>query len=114
MQEELISKEDSLSISPITPTQKGDLESDTGPLSMQQQRKQAARNIMSMQGIPKRWKGAGDYFFEMQDGGGLRITGGDSAKSLTGGKSVTITDRAKISEILEKARRPDRDPHRYT
>ena len=99
-----ISAEDQMA---ITPTQKGDLESDTGPLSMQQQRKQAARNIMSMQGIPKRCKGGGDYFFEMQDGGGIKITGGDSATNLTGGKSVTITDRASISDILEKARGGD-------
>jgi len=58
-------------------------------------------------GVPKRWKGGGDYFFEQQDDGSLKITGGSSAKSLTGGKSVTITDSNKIKEIYEKARGGD-------
>ena len=99
-----ISAEDQMA---IRPTPKGPIESDTGPLSMQQQRKQAARTAMAMQGVPKRWKGGGDYFFEMVAPGKLKITGGDSATNLTGGKSVTITDRARISEILEKARGGD-------
>jgi len=69
-----------------------------------------AKKIMRQQqfkGLPKQWKGRGDYFFEAQDDGSLKITGGDSAKSLTGGKSTTITDRMKIKEILDKARGGD-------
>ena len=69
-----------------------------------------AKKIMGQQlfkGLPKRWKGHGDYFFEQEDDGSLKITGGDKANSLTGGKSVKITDTVKIKEILEKARGGD-------
>ncbi len=54
-------------------------------------------------GLPKRWKGGGDYFFEQQEDGSLKITGGDKARNLTGGKSVVITDSEKLKEIYEKA-----------
>lgn len=102
--ENTVSAEDMMS---VTPKAKGDLEKDTGPLSFQQQRKRAAQTAMAQHGVPKRWKGRGDYFFEMQEDGKLKITGGDKAKSLTGGKSVVISDRDKISEIIEKARGGD-------
>ena len=102
--EENVSAEDMMA---IEPTPKGDLEKDTGPLSFQQQRKRAAQTAMMMKGVPKRWRGGGDYFFEVVAPGKLKITGGDKAKSLTGGKSVVITDREKISEIIEKARGGD-------
>ena len=69
-----------------------------------------AKKIMGQRmfkGLPKQWKGRGDYFFEAQDDGSLKITGGNAAKSLTGGKSTVITDSMKIKEILEKARGGD-------
>lgn len=102
--EENVSAEDMMA---IEPTPKGDLEKDTGPLSFQQQRKRAAQTALMMKGVPKKWRGGGDYFFEVVAPGKLKITGGDKAKSLTGGKSVVITDREKISEIIEKARGGD-------
>ena len=91
----------------IVESNKGDLESDTGPLSMQQQRKRAASNTMAQHSVPKKWKGHGDYFFERLDDDTLKITGGDSAQSLTGGKSTVITDRADIMKILQTARGGD-------
>jgi len=76
-------------------------------LSMPERRKRAAHAAYTMHNVPKKWRGGGDYFFEVVAPGKLRITGGDKAKSLTGGKSVVITDRSKISEIFEKARQGD-------
>jgi len=76
-------------------------------MSMPERRKRAAHAAYTMHNVPKKWKGRGDYFFEVVAPGKLRITGGDKAKSLTGGKSVVITDRSKISEIFEKAREGD-------
>ena len=58
-------------------------------------------------GLPKRWKGGGDYFFEQQEDGSLKITGGDKARNLTGGKSVVITDSEKLKEIYQKAQGGD-------
>ena len=81
-----------------------------GTMNFPKERKRVAKKIMSQQmfkGLPKQWKGRGDYFFEAQDDGSLKITGGDSAKSLTGGKSTVITDKVKIKENLDKARDGD-------
>lgn len=105
--QDTISSEDISARDSIKPTHKGDLESDTGPLSFQQQRSRAASNAMARHSGPKKWKGRGDYFFERLDDGNLKITGGDSAKSLTGGKSTVITDSAKILEILRTAKGGD-------
>ena len=81
-----------------------------GAMDFPKSRAQAARTAMNKevyQNLPKRWKGGGDYFFEQQEDGSLKITGGDRASSLTGGKSVTITDRDKILDIVRIARGGD-------
>jgi len=81
-----------------------------GAMDFPKSRARAARTAMNKevyQNLPKRWKGGGDYFFEQQEDGSLKITGGDRAKSLTGGKSVTITDRDKILDIVRIARGGD-------
>ncbi len=110
MQENMM-KEDIMSsdveIDEIGDTKMGE---SKGAMNFPQERKRVAKKIMGQQmfkGLPKQWKGRGDYFFEAQDDGSLKITGGDSAKSLTGGKSTVITDGDKIREILEKARGGD-------
>lgn len=66
---------------------------------MKSLREKVARRVLG--GGPQKWKGHGDYYFELLGPGALRVTGGDEAKSLTGGKSVVIKDAAKIAEILE-------------
>ena len=81
-----------------------------GEMSFPERRAKAAKVAMSKEmgrGIPKRWKGRGDYYFEQLDDGGLKITGGDSAKSLTGGKSTVIRDSSEIRRIFEAARGGD-------
>lgn len=81
-----------------------------GEMSFPERRARAAKMAMSKEmskGVPKRWKGRGDYFFEQMDDGGLKITGGDSAKSLTGGKSTVIRDSDEIKRIFEAARGGD-------
>ena len=98
--EETVSAEDMMA---VTPKSKGKMDFPRSAANV-------AKKIMGQQlskGLPKQWRGGGDYFFERQDDGSLKITGGDKAKSLTGGKSVTITDNAKIKEIYEKARGGD-------
>ena len=105
--QETIMKEDKETVkteeSPIKPK-------DKGPMNFPKERARVARKLANQQmfkGLPKQWKGRGDYFFETQEDGNLKITGGDSAKSLTGGKSTIISDPTKIKEILEKARGGD-------
>lgn len=98
--EENISAEDQMA---ITPKSKGEMDFPRSAANVAQK---LYRQSIS-KGLPKSWRGGGDYFFEQQDDGSLKITGGDKAKSLTGGKSVTITDSAKIKEIYEKARGGD-------
>lgn len=105
MKEDMMSSD--VEIDEIGDTKMGE---SKGTMNFPQERKRVAKKIMSQQmfkGLPKQWKGRGDYFFEAQDDGSLKITGGDAAKSLTGGKSTVITDRVKIKEILDKARGGD-------
>ncbi len=105
MKEDMMSSD--VEIDEIGDTKMGE---SKGAMNFPQERKRVAKKIMGQQmfkGLPKQWKGRGDYFFEAQDDGSLKITGGDSAKSLTGGKSTVITDSVKIREILDKARDGD-------
>jgi hypothetical protein len=105
MKEDMMSSD--VEIDEIGDTKMGEAK---GTMNFPQERKRVAKKIMSQQmfkGLPKKWKGRGDYFFEAQDDGSLKITGGDAAKSLTGGKSTVITDDSKIKEILQKARGGD-------
>jgi len=105
MKEDMMSSD--VEIDEIGDTKMGE---SKGTMNFPKERKRVAKKIMSQQmfkGLPKQWKGRGDYFFEAQDDGSLKITGGDSAKSLTGGKSTVITDKVKIKEILDKARDGD-------
>ncbi len=69
------------------------------PTGMKALREGVARRLT--RSGPEKWKGHGDYYFELLGPGVLRVTGGDEAKSLTGGKSVIIKDAAKIAEIVE-------------
>jgi hypothetical protein len=81
-----------------------------GEMTFPERRAKAAKMAMAKEvgrGIPKRWKGRGDYYFEQLDDGGLKITGGDSAKSLTGGKSTVIRDPSEIRRIFDVARKGD-------
>ena len=81
-----------------------------GEMSFPEQEAAAARGMMNetiSQGIPKRWKGRGDYYFEQLEDGSLKVTGGDSAKSLTGGKSTIIRDPDEIKRIFDVARKGD-------
>tara|TARA_R100001163_G_C5053092_1_gene189692 strand:+ start:289 stop:1020 length:732 start_codon:yes stop_codon:yes gene_type:complete len=105
--QEIIMKEDKETVETEESPIKG---KDKGPMDFPTSRARAARVAMNkdlLKGLPKKWKGRGDYFFEAQDDGSLKITGGDSAKSLTGGKSTVITDGDKVREILQKARGGD-------
>jgi hypothetical protein len=105
MKEDIMSSD--VQIDEIGDTKMGEAK---GVMNFPKERKRVAKKIMSQQmfkGLPKQWKGRGDYFFEAQDDGSLKITGGDKAKSLTGGKSTVITDKVKIKEILDKARDGD-------
>jgi hypothetical protein len=105
--QETIMKEDKETVETEESPIKG---KDKGPMNFPKERARVARKITNQQmfkGLPKQWKGRGDYFFETQEDGNLKITGGDSAKSLTGGKSTIISDPTKIKEILEKARGGD-------
>tara|TARA_Y100000361_G_C11144256_1_gene337038 strand:+ start:179 stop:904 length:726 start_codon:yes stop_codon:yes gene_type:complete len=105
MKEDMMSSD--VEIDEIGDTKMGEAK---GVMNFPKERARVARKIMSKEmfkGLPKRWKGRGDYFFEAQDDGSLKITGGDKAKSLTGGKSTVITDKVKIKEILDKARDGD-------
>ena len=105
MKEDMMSSD--VEIDEIGDTKMGE---SKGTMNFPQERKRVAKKIMAQQkfkGLPKKWKGRGDYFFEAQDDGSLKITGGDKAKSLTGGKSTKITDTMKIKEILDKARGGD-------
>ena len=105
--QETIMKEDKETIK----TEEGPIKpKDKGPMNFPKERARVARKLANQQmfkGLPKQWKGRGDYFFETQEDGNLKITGGDSAKSLTGGKSTVISDPTKIEEILKKARGGD-------
>lgn len=60
----------------------------------------------AIQGIPKKWKGRSGYFFEVISPGEIKITGGDTTKTLTGGKSFIMKDAAKIAKVIENSRRP--------
>lgn len=105
MKEDMMSSD--VEIDEIGDTKMGEAK---GTMNFPQERKRVAKKIVAQQrfkGLPKKWKGRGDYFFEAQDDGSLKITGGDAAKSLTGGKSTVITDDSKIKEILQKARGGD-------
>jgi hypothetical protein len=50
--------------------------------------RETARSEMG--GKADKWRGAGDYYYEVTSDG-IRITGGDKAKTLTGGKSTTLS-----------------------
>jgi len=40
-------------------------------------------------GVADKWRGAGDYYYELTDEG-IKVTGGDRARSLTGGKTALL------------------------
>jgi hypothetical protein len=50
--------------------------------------RETARSEMG--GKADKWRGAGDYYYEVTSDG-IRVTGGDKAKTLTGGKSTTLS-----------------------
>lgn len=89
----------------------GGLGKSKGAMDFPKSRARAARTAMNKelyQDLPKSWKGGGDYFFEQQEDGSLKITGGDKrTEGLRGGKSVTVTDRMKIADIVRAARGGD-------
>ena len=60
----------------------------------------------AIQGIPKKWKGRSGYFFEVISPGEIKITGGDTTETLTGGRSHIMKDPARIARLIEKSRRP--------
>ena len=49
-----------------------------------------ARNEARDSKEPIRWKGAGDYSYEMTPEG-VRVTGGEKSKTLTGGRSTMLS-----------------------
>lgn len=57
-------------------------------------------------GIPKKWKGRSGYFFEVISPGEIKITGGDTTETLTGGRSHIMKDPARIAKVIENSRRP--------
>lgn len=53
------------------------------------------------------WRGGGDYYFELTPDG-IKVTGGDRAKTLTGGQSTVIGwDDPMVDDILQEQQRPD-------
>ena len=64
-------------------------------------------------GVADRWRGAGDYYYEITDEG-VKVTGGDRAKTLRGGKSTVLrwsdTD-PKTMQMIQNilASRTDKD-----
>ena len=54
-------------------------------------------------GVADKWRGAGDYYYELTDEG-IKVTGGDRARSLTGGKSTLLRwddTNAKTMEMVQ-------------
>tara|TARA_Y100001972_G_C7543997_1_gene273630 strand:- start:44 stop:790 length:747 start_codon:yes stop_codon:yes gene_type:complete len=105
MKEDMMSSD--VQIDEIGDTKMGEAK---GVMNFPKERARVAQKIMSQQkfkGLPKRWKGRGDYFFETQDDGTIKVTGGDKASSLTGGKSTIVRDKERIQKIIEAARDGD-------
>ena len=105
MKEDMMSSD--VEIDEIGDTKMGEAK---GVMNFPKERARVAQKIMSQQkfkGLPKRWKGRGDYFFETQDDGTIKVTGGDKASSLTGGKSTIVKDKDRIEKIIEAARGGD-------
>jgi len=80
-------------------------EPDSKPFDIRSSAKKTASKIMSRraEGLPKKWKGRGDYYFERLEDGGLKITGGNDAQSLTGGESTILRDPDRINKIFKIA-----------
>lgn len=50
----------------------------------------AMRRREEASGMGDKWRGGGDYYYEVTPQG-IKVTGGDKAKTLTGGKSTMLT-----------------------
>jgi hypothetical protein len=108
MKEDIMSSD--VQIDEIGDTKMGEAKGKMESVPFPRSAANVAKKIMRQQlfkGLPKQWKGHGDYFFEAQDDGTIKVTGGDKANSLTGGKSTIVKDKERIRKIIETARGGD-------